>query len=106
MQTKLILKLNTNNKIDLPKLTTLESTKMAKVKTVNSSNKVNKDKINGHEVKPKTKNTPPPKKVTLNFQDIYNNLYNNFPDVINMDNPLILPIDIHKKIARELGIDI
>lgn len=65
MQTKLILKLN---KIDLPKLATLESTKRAEVKTVNSSNKVNKDKINGYEIKPKTKTTTTPKKQHLIFK--------------------------------------
>ncbi len=42
------------------------------------------------------------KKVTLDFQEIYNKLHNKFPNIINMQNPVILAIGIHKELAKEV----
>lgn len=106
---KLTLKLNPNSKIDLSKLNTLKSTKVVAIKVDKTSHKHNETKaeskeFKSKEIKPKKTPTPPPEKVVLDFQEIYNKLHSKFPNVINMDNPVIFAIGIHKELAKEVEI--
>lgn len=91
------------------KLNTAKSTKVIEVKVEKSSHKHSKRKIGSKEVKSKEITlkkilTPSPEKVVPNFQEIYNNLHSKFPNVINIDNPVIFAIGVHREIAKELGI--
>lgn len=95
-KTKLTLKINLNHKIDLPKLNTVKSTTL--------KDEVESKKIKSKEIKPNKTSAPQLEKVTLDFQEIYNKLHNKFPNIINMQNPVILAIGIHKELAKEVKI--
>ncbi len=103
-KTTLTLKLNPNNKIDSSKLNPSKSTPIVEIQVDKTSPKHNQTKAENPEIKPKKIPTPPAKKVMLNFQEIYNKLHNKFPNVINMANPVIFAIGIHKTLAKEVEI--
>jgi hypothetical protein len=91
-------------KIDI---TDLESTEIPETKNLvgqNSSTLDSTQNTQAIKTKDHTKVTETTKTPISTFNAVYNELHSKFPEIINIDKPVLLAIGIRKEISKETGI--
>ena len=68
------------------------TTLLAEENIISSDNSVTKNDV-----------TTPPKPI-YNFNAIYKKLHKKFPEIINMDKPVLLAVGIRKEMSNEMGV--